>query len=116
MARFVMVAGACHGAWCWERVVPLLEARGHRVETAELPGMGADRTPLAGLDMIAWARAVAQAIDADPEPAIPQQRTPEEPTNAVLPPPQFVTPPPGYPGAPRCSRRRCCRSTGRPRG
>lgn len=69
MARFVLVAGACHGAWCWERVAPLLEARGHRVEPAELPGMGADRTPLAGLDMIAWAGAVAKAIEADPEPA-----------------------------------------------
>ena len=70
MARFVLVAGACHGAWCWERVIPLLEARGHRVETAELPGMGADRTPLAGLDMMAWARAVAKVIDSDPEPVI----------------------------------------------
>jgi len=70
MARFVLVAGACHGAWCWERVVPLLEAAGHRVETAELPGMGADRTPLPGLDMMAWARAIAQVIDADPEPVI----------------------------------------------
>ena len=56
MARFVLVAGACHGAWCWERLVPLLEARGHRAETAELPGMGADKTPLAGLDMMAWTR------------------------------------------------------------
>jgi pimeloyl-ACP methyl ester carboxylesterase len=70
MARFVLVAGACHGAWCWERVIPLLEARGHRAETAELPGMGADRTPLAGLDMMAWSRAVAKAIEADPERAI----------------------------------------------
>jgi pimeloyl-ACP methyl ester carboxylesterase len=70
MARFVLVAGACHGAWCWERVIPLLEARGHRVETAELPGMGADKTPLPGLDMMAWARAVATVIESDPEPVI----------------------------------------------
>jgi pimeloyl-ACP methyl ester carboxylesterase len=70
MARFVLVAGAWHGAWCWERVVPLLEARGHRAETAELPGMGANTTPLAGLDMMAWAQAVADVIESDPEPVI----------------------------------------------
>jgi hypothetical protein len=29
---FVLVHGAWHGAWCWQRVVPLLEAHGHRVE------------------------------------------------------------------------------------
>jgi pimeloyl-ACP methyl ester carboxylesterase len=38
--------------------------------SAELPGMGADKTPLAGLDMIAWARAVAKVIESDPEPVI----------------------------------------------
>jgi hypothetical protein len=53
MARFLLVAGAWHGAWSWEFVIPLLAARGHRAAAVELPGMGADRTPLAGLDMMA---------------------------------------------------------------
>lgn len=38
MARFVLVHGAFGGAWCWEPVVPLLEAAGHTVQTLELPG------------------------------------------------------------------------------
>lgn len=67
MARFVLVAGAWHGAWCWEYVIPLLEERGHRVEAAELPGMGADRTPLDGLDLRAWAGALKDVIDAHAE-------------------------------------------------
>ncbi len=70
MARFILIAGSWHGAWSWEYVVPLLEAQGHRAEAFELPGMGADRTPLAGLDMMAWARSVAAAIEADPEPVL----------------------------------------------
>ena len=70
MARFVLVAGAWHGAWCWEFVIPLLEAKGHRAVTAELPGMGSDRTPFSGLDLAAWARAVAAVVEADPEPTI----------------------------------------------
>lgn len=70
MARLVLVAGAWHGAWSWEFVVPLLEAMGHRAEPAELPGMGSDHTPLGGLSLAEWARAVADVIEADPEPAI----------------------------------------------
>lgn len=38
MATFILVAGAWHGAWCWERVVPLLEGAGHIVLTPELVG------------------------------------------------------------------------------
>ncbi len=26
MTSFVLVHGAWHGGWCWERVIPLLEA------------------------------------------------------------------------------------------
>lgn len=42
---FVLVHGAWHGPWCWERVVPLLAQRGHRVLTPELgaPGFASDR-------------------------------------------------------------------------
>ncbi len=40
MATFVLVPGAWHGAWCWERVVPLLEARGHGAVPLTLSGVG----------------------------------------------------------------------------
>ena len=70
MASFVLVAGAWHGAWCWEYVIPLLEAHGHRAVAAELPGMGADKTPLAKVDFAAWASSVADVVAASPEPVI----------------------------------------------
>lgn len=41
-ATFVLVHGAWHGAWCWDPVVPALEAAGYRVEAVELPFTGAD--------------------------------------------------------------------------
>lgn len=44
-STIMLVHGACHGPWCWDRVVPLLEASGHRVLTPELPGRGAHGTP-----------------------------------------------------------------------
>ncbi len=37
MTTFALVHGAWHGAWCWDRLTPELEARGHRVVAPELP-------------------------------------------------------------------------------
>lgn len=34
---FVLVHGAWHGAWCWERLTPELQALGHHVVTVDLP-------------------------------------------------------------------------------
>lgn len=64
MAHFLLVAGAFHGAWCWELVTPLLEAKGHRARTVELPGMGADKTPFAETSFTNWAWTVADAAAA----------------------------------------------------
>ncbi|HSF95246.1 MAG TPA: alpha/beta fold hydrolase, partial [Thermohalobaculum sp.] len=44
---FVLVHGAWHGGWCWERVAPLLTARGHRVTTPTQTGLG-ERSHLLG--------------------------------------------------------------------
>jgi pimeloyl-ACP methyl ester carboxylesterase len=40
MADFVLVHGAWHGAWCWQRIVPPLWAAGHRVFAVTLSGVG----------------------------------------------------------------------------
>ena len=37
MSTFALVHGAWHGGWCWERLTPELERRGHRVVTVDLP-------------------------------------------------------------------------------
>jgi len=46
-APFVLVHGAWHGGWCWQRVTPLLRAAGHEVYAPSLTGVG-DRAHLAG--------------------------------------------------------------------
>ncbi len=47
---FVLVHGAWHGAWCWERVTPLLQAAGHAAHAVTLTGVGerAHLLPLLG--------------------------------------------------------------------
>jgi pimeloyl-ACP methyl ester carboxylesterase len=44
---FVLVHGAWHGGWCWNRLVPRLQAAGHRALTITLTGLG-DRAHLCG--------------------------------------------------------------------
>ena len=36
MSTFALVHGAWHGPWCWERLTPELERRGHRVVTVDV--------------------------------------------------------------------------------
>jgi pimeloyl-ACP methyl ester carboxylesterase len=55
----VLVHGAQHGSWCWERVVPLLEERGLDVATLDLPTTGPPGDERPGLaDDVAAVRAV----------------------------------------------------------
>jgi pimeloyl-ACP methyl ester carboxylesterase len=37
MSTFVLVHGAWHGGWCWDRLIPELEAHGHRGVAPDLP-------------------------------------------------------------------------------
>src|ERR1700733_14247957 len=45
MTHFVLVHGAWHNAWCWERLIPALRDAGHSVSAVALPkqpGVGAE--------------------------------------------------------------------------
>ncbi len=63
MATFMLVHGACHGGWCWERVVPLLEARGHKALAPDLPGLGKDQTPPAMVTLADNVEKLARLLD-----------------------------------------------------
>lgn len=64
MARFLLVHGSGHGAWCWRDVVPALEAAGHTAQAIDLPGGGDDPTPPEAVTLDACARAILDALDA----------------------------------------------------
>ncbi len=67
MTTIVLVHGAWHGAWCWKKVTPLLEAAGHKVIVPDLPGSGADPTPAAEVSLEAYANSLAQLLDQQDE-------------------------------------------------
>lgn len=65
-----MVHGAFAGGWAWEPVVGPLEALGHTVEAPDLPGAGADETPVGEVTLAAYAERVGGVLAARPEPAV----------------------------------------------
>tara|TARA_R110000824_G_scaffold336_1_gene1832 strand:- start:261339 stop:262058 length:720 start_codon:yes stop_codon:yes gene_type:complete len=70
MTTYVLVHGAWHGAWCWNKVVPGLEAAGHRVLTPELPGSGEDTTPASEVTLEAYANKLVELLDQEDDKVI----------------------------------------------
>ena len=70
MSYYVLVHGAWHGSWCWEKVVPILREAGHEVVAPDLPGHGEDQTPAAEVTLAAYAERVCDILDEQPEPVV----------------------------------------------
>ncbi|MGZ4354980.1 MAG: alpha/beta fold hydrolase [Gaiellaceae bacterium] len=70
MGSFVLVHGAWHGGWCWEKVTPLLETAGHHVDVIDLPGHGDNPAAVADMTLEAYARHVADRVEAAGEPVV----------------------------------------------
>jgi len=70
MATFVLVHGAWHGGWCFEKLAPALEALGHRVLAPDLPGHGSDATPAPDVTLASYVARVGDTLARAPEPAV----------------------------------------------
>jgi pimeloyl-ACP methyl ester carboxylesterase len=70
MRTYVLIHGAWHGAWCWEKVIPLLEKEGHRVVAPDLPGHGKDKRPIADITLQAYTDRVCQILDEQSDPVV----------------------------------------------
>jgi pimeloyl-ACP methyl ester carboxylesterase len=62
VARFLLIHGSWHGAWCWRDVLPLLRKQGHEAEAIDLPGHGQDRTPAEDVSLDAYADAIVSSL------------------------------------------------------
>ncbi|KAM0975611.1 hypothetical protein ACFX13_018902 [Malus domestica] len=51
--HFVLVHGACHGAWCWYKLKPKLESAGHKVTALDLAASGVDARAIADVHSLA---------------------------------------------------------------
>ena len=64
--HFVLIHGAWHGGWCWDRVIQALEKTGHTAEAPTLPGMnpGDDRGQVAFQDYVETIEETLRSQDA----------------------------------------------------
>ena len=72
MTTFVLVHGASHGSWCWDKVVPLLEAQGHQAIAVDLPGntYGEFDIPASKVTLDSYANHVCKVLDQLDEPVV----------------------------------------------
>ena len=63
MSEFLLIHGSCHGAWCWDDLIPHLQAAGHSARAIDLPSHGQDRTPMGEVTLDLYAQAIVDAID-----------------------------------------------------
>lgn len=63
MARFLLIHGAGHGAWCWRSVLPALRDLGHAAIAIDLPSHGSDPTPVAEVTLDLYADAIIDALE-----------------------------------------------------
>lgn len=70
MNTYVLVHGMYTGAWCWDKVIPLLQHAGHLVIAIDLPGHGRDNTPISKISLQSYVDKVCQVLDSQSEPII----------------------------------------------
>ncbi len=70
MSTYLLVHGAWHGGWCWRKVVPLLEARGHKVLAPDMPGHGDDKTSAETVTLKTYTDRICEIVEAQSEPVI----------------------------------------------
>jgi pimeloyl-ACP methyl ester carboxylesterase len=70
MSTYVLIHGSWHGAWCWHKIAPRLEAAGHTVIAPDLPSHGRDWTPPRDVTMQDYVDTITRILDAQDEPVV----------------------------------------------
>jgi pimeloyl-ACP methyl ester carboxylesterase len=67
---FVLVHGAWHGAWCWHKVLPLLQAMGHTAIAIDLPGHGKSQSDVSDIGLNDYVNEIVNAVNLQDGPVI----------------------------------------------
>ena len=59
----VLVHGSWHGGWCWNKVIPLLQAKGYSPHAIDLPAHGKDKSDVINISLDSYAGKVITTID-----------------------------------------------------
>lgn len=64
MARFLLIHGSAHGAWCYRDLIPTLTALGHQATAIDLPSHGDDPTPYQEATLSGYADRIVSELQA----------------------------------------------------
>ncbi len=67
---FILLHGAWHANWCWNRVTPLLEKQGHTVISPNLPGHGDDKIPFTDITLNSYVDSIIRIIESKKVPVV----------------------------------------------
>jgi pimeloyl-ACP methyl ester carboxylesterase len=70
MSTYVLIHGSWHGAWCWYKITPRLEAAGHKVIVPDMPGHGRDWRPPGQVTMRDYVETITNVLDGQNEPVV----------------------------------------------
>jgi pimeloyl-ACP methyl ester carboxylesterase len=70
VSTFVLIHGAWHGGWSWDKLAPHMQEYGHDVKAPDLPGHGDDSTPLLEVSRSDYIDRTCQMIDESDEPVM----------------------------------------------
>jgi pimeloyl-ACP methyl ester carboxylesterase len=70
LATYVLIHGSWHGAWCWHKITPRLEAAGHKVIVPDMPGHGRDWTAPGQVTMRDYVDTITRILDAERDPVV----------------------------------------------
>ncbi|CAM4418079.1 MAG: Pyrethroid hydrolase [Legionellaceae bacterium] len=67
---YLLLHGAWHSNWCWEKIIPLLEKEKHKVIAPNLPGHGDDKTVISNISLDTYIAKISAFIADEQEPII----------------------------------------------
>jgi pimeloyl-ACP methyl ester carboxylesterase len=70
MATFVLIHGSWHAGWCWHKIVPRLQAAGHRAIAPDMPAHGRDWRTHKSVSLEDYVARVGEVIAAEQDPVV----------------------------------------------
>jgi len=70
MATFLLIHGSWLGAWCWEKVIPIIKENSHEAISIDLPGHGEDRNSILDVNLETYVEKVEEILSFIQDPVI----------------------------------------------
>lgn len=68
--HFVFIPGSFHGAWCWDKMQPMLSNNGNTSEAVDLPAHGVDSISISNVTLDNYVDAVIRVLEKYNEPVV----------------------------------------------